>query len=113
VLPAVVILHPHPGTEIGLAGVRRWTVDDGQQLQPLAQVAYPPVDLTQALLAVDVFSILGAIAQRRRIADLLGDSWALLSPQIIEFFPQALLASGGDVVGNFASLCMFFPRPAS
>src|SRR5690606_35620744 len=111
VLLALVVFDSYPCAEIGLAGVRRWTVHHGQQLQPLAQVSHASVDLAQPLLAVDVLSILGTIAQSGRIADLLGHPGTLLSPQIIELFPQALFAGGSNVIGNFASLLGFKAQP--
>src|SRR5262249_5866123 len=55
----------HPGAEkyalrIAPAG-RRARIDHGHALEPLAQKAHPAVDLMQALLAIGVLGILGAV----------------------------------------------------
>ena len=73
-------------------------VDDGHAVEPLAQEAHAPIDLAQALLAVGVLGVFGAIALRRRLGDRHGDPRALVTPQLIEFVPQPLGPFGGDVL---------------
>ena len=56
-----------------------------------------PVDLTQPPLAVDVFSVLGAIPLRGGGRDGLSDPWALLAPQLLELLPQSSCTDRRDV----------------
>ena len=50
-------------------------IDDHRALEDLAQEAHAPIDLTQALLAVDVLGVLGAIALGRGVASPVGELW--------------------------------------
>ena len=62
-------LHAHRGAEEDLVGVAPGAVHHLRVLEPLDEEAHAPVDLAQALLAVDVVAVLGAVAVRRRPRD--------------------------------------------
>ena len=98
-LLARVVLEAHPGAEVHLAVGGGRVAHHRQLVEALAEKAHPRVDLAQPLLAVDVLGVLGAIAQRRGVGDLLGHARALLVPQAIELVAKNLLPLGRDVGG--------------
>jgi hypothetical protein len=69
--------HAHRGAEEDLVGVAPGAVHHFGVLEPLDEEAHAPVDLAQALLAVDVVAVLGAVAVRRRPRDRLHHLGAL------------------------------------
>ena len=54
--------------EVDAVAPRRRLAHDGERVELLLQEAQPAVDLAQPLLAVDVFGVLAAIAERGRVA---------------------------------------------
>jgi hypothetical protein len=78
---------------------RRSRIDDRHALEPLAQKAHAPVDFVQALLAVGVFGVLGAVTLRRSFGDGDGHARPFLQPELIEFIAQPLGAFRRDVLG--------------
>ncbi len=74
-------------------------VYDGHAFEPLAQKAYPPVDLMKPLLAVGVLGVFRAVALRGGFRYRLGYPRAFVVPQQIEFIPQPLGSFGSDVLG--------------
>ena len=73
-------------------------VGDLGQLQPLGEESNAPVDFAQALLAVDVVTVLGAVSVARGPVHHLDDLGPLLVDQLQQFGAQARVALRRDVV---------------
>ncbi len=86
-------LELHPGAEIHPLGSRRrqigGRIDDRHPFEPLAQEAHAPVDFVQALFAVGVLGVLGAIALRGGLGHRLGDARPFFVPQLVELILAA------------------------
>src|SRR5690606_18892553 len=100
------VLHLDTGSEEHRVRVRGHSIDYAQRFQPLAQVAHPPVDLAQLLLAVGVFGVLGAIAFGGSGGQRLHHLGAPDPPQLVEFGLQPRVTPGGDQRG-----ALFCGRP--
>ncbi len=81
---SAVALDLHPGAEVNPVGIapagRCQGIDDGHAFEALAQKPHPPVDFVQALLAIGVFGILGAIALSGGLGDGRGHARAFVVP---------------------------------
>jgi hypothetical protein len=94
---AVLVLDVDPRAEEHALRIARQVADDDHVFEPLRQEPHPPIDLAQALLAVDVLGVLAAVAHRRRIGHVLRDARTLLQPQLIELVAKLLRALRRDV----------------
>ena len=74
-------------------------VGDPRILHPPREPVDAPVDLAQALLAVEIVAIFGAVAVRRRPGDRLHQLRALAGVERLIFLAQAFVARGRDVIG--------------
>src|SRR5262245_48742747 len=81
---------------VGLGPLGR--IDDLRALEPLAEEADAPVDLAQALLAVEIVAVLRAIAVGRRPRHDLHDLGPLLAHERAELLAQARETLGSHVV---------------
>ncbi len=90
---SLLVAHGHGRPEEDLAGevvvARRRRIDDLGDVEPLDQVADAPVDLAQALLAVDVVAVLRAIAVAGRPRHRRDEFRPLLLHEVLELAGQA------------------------
>ena len=91
------VAHGRAEEDLLVAVVQR-RVDDLGDVEPLGQEADAAVDLAQALLAVEVVAVLGAVAVLGRPRHRLDDLRPLVVEQRHQLVAQALVAGGGDVV---------------
>src|SRR4030067_1108483 len=94
---SVFIFQPHPGAEKNTRDVGRRAVHDFQGFEPLAQKAYAPVYLAQLFLAVNVFSVLRAVALGRGLRYRLRHPRPLHAPQMLQLLAQTLRTLRRDV----------------
>src|SRR6185369_2826468 len=85
-------------TEIDVVRIARGILDDFGAVDALRQEADPAVDLAKAALAVDVVSVLGAVAVACGPRDGFDELRPLVIPQAAELVVQPLVARRRDVV---------------
>src|SRR5690606_5807189 len=100
---ALLVFQLEPGAEVNSALVAGQLVHDDHAIQALAEIAYPPVDLAQPLLAVGVFGVLGAVALGCGLGHGSRHLRPLHLPQVGELILQALVAFRRDVLGSAGS----------
>ena len=99
---AVVVLHRHPGPEVGAPGGVGARLDDRERIHALGELAQAAVQLAQLLLAVEVLGVLAPVAQRGGRLDLGDDARPLTAPDALVLLGDAPEALGGDVARQLA-----------
>jgi len=96
---ARLVFEGHVGAKEYALRIGGRSINHHHTLETLAQETHPTIDLAQALFAVGVFGIFGAIALRRGLADRLRHLRPLDAPQLLEFGRQPVMPLRGDELG--------------
>jgi hypothetical protein len=97
---AVLVAHLDDGAETHHVTAELFRTHDDRTIETLGEQLHAPIDLAQALLAVDILGILGAIALGGSLGHLAHHLGALDAHQPLQLAGELFVTSRGEVVGG-------------